>query len=92
MIALSTARFIDYDASKYNYFQESLCRTDECVATAINQHTWSPCVWADGKRKKKNFLYADLVAFDIHVLGLIQRMEQAALDVLFNKDGAMCNC
>lgn len=64
MTSLSTARFIDYDASKYNYFQESICKTDQCVATAINQHVWSPCIWTDGKRKKKNFLYSDLVAFD----------------------------
>jgi len=64
MISISTARFIDYDASKYNYFQPTTCRTVDDVAHAITNNVWSPCVWDGGKRLKKKFIHSDLAAFD----------------------------
>ena len=33
--------------------------------SVIKSHCWSPCVWKNGHRLKRNFLSADFIAFDI---------------------------
>lgn len=56
---ISASKFIGDDAARYQYFLER-----DFTEDILTRYCWSPVVWQDGKRAKKNFIYAECVALD----------------------------
>lgn len=52
------------------------------IAQVAAKRVWSPCVWKNGIRGKKNFLGADLIAFDFDDGPPLEELKESFQDVI----------